>query len=179
MKALHKTLIASAIVLGISASAFAAGPGYGNCGPRAAGSGYGRMDPEQRAAWHQKRMDERRAYLHDQLKLTSKQESAWKEYIAGAGPQFKGQRMNRDELQKLSAPERMEKMHAFKKARDAHFEKRIAATKKFYAVLTPEQQKIFDAQHMGPRQGHFGKGRGGHGRGMGPGMGQASAPAGQ
>jgi Spy/CpxP family protein refolding chaperone len=39
---------------------------------------------------------------------------------------------------------------------NAEMDKRGDATKAFYAALSPEQQKIFDAEHrkMGQREGH-------------------------
>jgi periplasmic protein CpxP/Spy len=36
----------------------------------------------------------------------------------------------------------------------AAMEKRDAATKTFYAALTPDQQKVFDAAHTQGQRGH-------------------------
>ncbi|MDO8320715.1 Spy/CpxP family protein refolding chaperone, partial [Rhodoferax sp.] len=44
----------------------------------------------------------------------------------------------------------------------AAMDKRAEATKTFYAVLTPEQQKVFDAQSMQGHRSHRGM-RGGKG----------------
>ncbi|HEY0584631.1 MAG TPA: Spy/CpxP family protein refolding chaperone, partial [Pseudoduganella sp.] len=57
------------------------------------------------------------------------------------------------------APERMEKRIEMAKARLARMESNLAATKTFYATLTPEQQKVFDE-----KAGRFGHHR--HGRMM-------------
>ena len=40
----------------------------------------------------------------------------------------------------------MEKQIAMQKARTAQMESRLSALNSFYAVLTPEQRKTFDAQ---------------------------------
>jgi Spy/CpxP family protein refolding chaperone len=47
----------------------------------------------------------------------------------------------------LSTPERLDKQLDMMRKREAFAEQRIAATKDFYATLSPEQQKIFDAEH--------------------------------
>ncbi len=60
-------------------------------------------------------------------------------------------------------------MQARQAERSARFAKRAEATKTFYAALTPEQQKTFDAEtvhagmhgHRGHR-GHHGHGDAGH-----------------
>src|SRR5450830_77980 len=68
------------------------------------------------------------------------------------------------ELIKLPTPERIDKMKALHTQRmadmTAAMEQRGEATKAFYAVLTPEQQKVFDAS-ITRRQGPDGR-KGGH-----------------
>ena len=75
------------------------------------------------------------------------------------------------EMAKLTTPERIDKAKALRNQHMAEMnaasDKRGEATKTFYAVLTPEQQKVFDAasaRHLGPR-GNMGGPR----AGMGPG----------
>jgi len=94
--------------------------------------------------------------LHDKLKLNAEQEVAWKAFIASAPKPAAGMKMNRAEMMKLPAPERMEKMIGFMKEREARMTARLVELKKFYAVLTPEQQKIFDAESM-PQHGRMHK----------------------
>jgi Spy/CpxP family protein refolding chaperone len=60
-----------------------------------------------------------------------------------------GRDMSREDWAKLTTPERLDKMQALKAERDARMDKRIDATKSFYAALTPEQQKVFDSQRHG------------------------------
>ncbi len=180
MSSFRKHLIVSAIALGLSASALAADATMCDpMGPMMQGQRMGKMNHAQMAEHMKARMEQRHTALHAKLKLTAEQEPAWKEFIAGAKPAMMGPQTMRADMMKLSAPARMEKMLAHAKARQAHMETRLEALKKFYAVLTPEQQKVFDAEHMG-RKGHMKHGpgkRGSHGgmRGMGPGAAPASA----
>ncbi|MBS1188149.1 MAG: hypothetical protein H6R04_2167 [Burkholderiaceae bacterium] len=138
----------------------------GPAGPRQGKMHAERMDPAKRAETMKAWMEKRHAALHDKLKLNAEQETAWKAFVAGAIPPAMPMRMQRDEMAKLSAPQRAEKMLTFMKERQAHMETRLASLKKFYAVLTPEQQKVFDAE-VGPHH-RFQGGRRGAKRGQGP-----------
>jgi hypothetical protein len=66
------------------------------------------------------------------------------------------------DMSKLTTPERIDKMKEMRAQRmgemAAEMDKRGAATKTFYAALTPEQQKLFDAHEM---NGHGMKGHDG------------------
>jgi hypothetical protein len=79
--------------------------------------------------------------------------------------------MDRAEFAKLTTPQRLERMEARRAERSAMFAKRAEATKTFYAALTPEQQKTFDAETV-----HFGGHRGDHDGHRGH-EGQRGAPA--
>ena len=85
--------------------------------------------------------------MHDKLKLSAAQEPVWKNFTdaitSGAMPAHP----DRAAMEKMTAPERMEKMLALFKERLGRMESHLAALKTFYAVLTPEQKKIVDAQH--------------------------------
>jgi protein CpxP len=68
----------------------------------------------------------------------------------------------------LTTPQRIDKMKEMRTQRmadmSAAMDKRGEATKTFYAALTPDQQKVFDAQHA--RHGHHeGQSHRGQGRG--------------
>lgn len=104
------------------------------CGPMGAGSGK-----------FAERIEKRQADLHDKLKLTSEQETAWKKFSKKMKPESRN-RPDQSELSTLHAPERMERMHAMMKEHESRMGDRVAAVKEFYAVLTPEQQKLFDDQ---------------------------------
>ena len=116
--------------------------------------GMGKMDTTKM----QVRMDARHAALKTQLKITAAQEAAWTDFLAShkvpAG--MKGQPAAMTDMAKLTTPERLDKMKELRAQHLAEMttamDKRTDATKTFYAVLTPEQQKVFDAQAMqGPR----------------------------
>lgn len=129
----------------------------------------GRMDP----ARMQLRLDRRNAALKAQLKITAAQETAWTAYTDAMKPgaaMTTGQRPDAAEMAKLTTPERLDKMQALRAQHmgemNAAMEKHAQATKALYAVLSPEQQKLFDAAVM-PGQ-HHAKGqpwghKGGHG----------------
>jgi protein CpxP len=105
------------------------------------------------------RMEKRQAELHDKLALTANQEAAWKTFTASMAPAADhAKRPDRAEWDKLSAPERMEKMLDRSKQRQDAMATRLQAVKKFYAQLTPEQQKVFNDEFAKPhRFGHRGQ----------------------
>lgn len=122
----------------------------------------GRHDPAKMQAWMAKRQAEMKATL----KITPAQEGAWTSFTAAMQPpaRMMGERATADqraEMDKLTTPERIDKMRALRTQRmtdmNAEMDKRGEATKAFYAALNPEQQKTFDAEHqkMGHRGGHM------------------------
>ncbi len=141
-----KMLMAGVAIAALSAGAYARGgeceygygPGYGMHGGGHMGMSYDRME---------KMHEEQLATLHDKLKLTSKQEAAWKKFAATPPMMDKTTRPDPAEMAKLNAPQRMEKGLEHMRAMEARMTEHLAALKEFYAVLTPEQQKIFD-DHM-------------------------------
>lgn len=123
---------------------------------------------------HQARHADRLARLKEQLKLAPEQEGAWTTFITAMKPPTdRPARLDRAEMEKLSTPERIDRMRAVRAQHAADADRRGEATKAFYAGLNAEQKKTFDAQtrHMGgpreggPRDDHGG--RGGHHGGMG------------
>ncbi len=122
------------------------------------------MHDGPRAERMHKKMEQHQTRLKEALKLTPAQDNAWKDFTAAMQPsKSPAQRLDRAEWDKLTTPQRMEKMQALRAEREAHMNQRMDAVKKFYAALTPEQQKTFDAQHqrMDHRGGHHGDGKGG------------------
>nr|WP_315483403.1 Spy/CpxP family protein refolding chaperone [uncultured Undibacterium sp.] len=108
---------------------------------------------EQRQQRMQAGMEKHRHQLHDKLKLTPQQESAWKAFTEATKPQHDQKlmqsRADHQAMAAMSAPARMEKMLERSKERLARMQQHLDALKSFYAVLTPEQQKIFDVSHQG------------------------------
>ncbi|MGJ7557422.1 Spy/CpxP family protein refolding chaperone [Variovorax sp. RB3P1] len=135
-----------------------------------------RMDPAKRMERMQEHRAKRLAELKEKLKLNAGQEGAWSTFTAASQPPAGARppRMDRTEFAKLTTPQRLERMQARQAERSAMFAKRAEATKTFYAGLTPEQQKTFDAEtvHFGGHGGH----RGHHGHG-GPDGQRGAAPA--
>jgi periplasmic protein CpxP/Spy len=109
-----------------------------------------RMDP----AKMQEHMAKRQAALKQKLQITPAQEGAWNAWTTAMQPgDFK--RPERGEFEKLTTPERIDRMRALREQHIAQMDKRAEATKTFYATLTPEQKKTFDAATAhGPRGGH-------------------------
>lgn len=126
--------------------------------------------------WQQKRA-EYTAALKARLQLTDAQQPAWDAFQQAMQPTPHA-RLDREGLAKLTTPERIDRMRALRAQRDAEADRRGDAVKTFYAALTPEQQKVFDAQRMGGdhrgfRHGH--KGHAGQRMHHGPAMGGPSA----
>ena len=100
--------------------------------------------------------------LKSDLKLNANQEAAWTEWVDKIKVDHKGweeKRKNAESWASLPAPDRMEKMLAFSKEHIAQQEAHLAATKTFYATLSPEQRQIFDKGfNMEQYHRHFGKG---------------------
>jgi Spy/CpxP family protein refolding chaperone len=159
-----KTNLKISLVAGllmVAGLAYSQAPMGGDCGMMGGHEGgamnhqrMGRMDPAKMQAM----MDKRHAVLKAKLKITPAQESAWVAFEAAhklpAGMKEKRESLMAD-MAKLTTPERLDKM---KELRTAHMgemtaamDKRAQATKDLYAVLTPEQQKVFDAL---PMRGH-------------------------
>lgn len=137
MKALHKALIIGAAALGFSAAALPAMAGEGEPRQYAAT----KFDP----AKMQEHMDQRAKRIHDALKIAPAQESAWQAYLSALKSNMpqRGQ-FDRAAFKQMPAPERMEKRIEMSRNHITRMESNLAATKTFYAQLTPEQQKLFD-----------------------------------
>jgi hypothetical protein len=119
---------------------------------------------EQRMAQKQSRRAEHRAKRLQELKvflqLQGNQEADWSTFSAALqSPVTRPAPMNPAEMEKLTTPERIDKMMAMKAARDAQINLLMTATKTFYASLSPQQQKVFDTHASKAMKRH----------GMGPG----------
>lgn len=128
------------------------------------GERMGRHDPAKMQAMMAKRQAEMKA----KLKITPAQEGAWTTFTAAMQPPAHAGRptpAQRAEFDKLTTPERIDKMRTLRTQRmaemNAAMNQRGDATKTFYAVLSPEQQKTFDTEHKkhGSRGGHHGGGQ--------------------
>lgn len=135
------------------------------------------MAATERLAKMQQRRADRQAHLKEALKLMPEQEPAWNAFLARTAPEPRSDRTSeREDWSQLTTPQRLDQMQARQAKRAAQMTQRMDATRRFYAALAPEQQKVFDAQSHGfMRAGMGGKQRHGHGQhpmgGHRPGMG--------
>lgn len=121
------------------------------------------------------KLAERKAeHLRAALQLRPDQEPALKAFVDATSHDHgsrrdhdrRGPRADRDAL---TTPQRLDQARARMAERQAAFERRAEATKRFYAQLSPAQQKAFDALRPpgghggGPMGGRHGRGPGGHG----------------
>jgi Spy/CpxP family protein refolding chaperone len=156
MTSLRKHLVLASLVAGLGIAAHAQTaptPPAGGPGPQA----HGRHDPARMA----ERMQARLAELKQKLQLTSAQEPAWTSYTTALRPQGQPTRPDPKALAALPTPDRLDQMRALRSQRDAEMDRRAEATKAFYAQLTPEQKKTFDAETARMFARH-GEGRGHH-----------------
>lgn len=146
---IRRNLIASLLLAsGLAAALPVLAAGPGNCGPM---GGW-----EEFHAQRAERMEQHQKRLHDALKLTPDQEGAWKTFADSMRPPAKAERPAREDMAKLTTPERAEKMLDLAKQRQERMAEHVAALKTFYGVLTPEQKKVFDEQHAFQRGGRRG-----------------------
>jgi hypothetical protein len=127
-------------------------------GPRAHGPHGG--DMAQRFARMQAEHAKRLAALKTKLNLTPAQQGAWDTFAAAEQPPARQpgeMRAQWEEFQKMTTPERLDRMQQRQTEHAANFAKRADATRAFYAQLSPEQQKIFDTESL-PRRGPGGPG---------------------
>lgn len=119
------------------------------------------------------------------LQLRADQEPALQAFVAsmkppmgheGMGPDGMGEKMKHEHeaMMSKSTPEKLDMMLARAKAHVARMEAHVAATKTFYAALTPSQQKAFDSLAMA----HMHKMHGMMGGMMGRRMGGPAGPMG-
>ena len=106
------------------------------------------------------RQAERARALHDVLGIRPNQEAAVQAFQAAMRPERRDH--GQPPAPAATTPERLDRMAARMAERQQAFQRRAEAIKRFYAQLTPEQQKSFDALQT---LGHGGRGHDGHGFG--------------
>ncbi len=131
-------------------------PAAAPAGPDAHGprGGDRHFDPARMQA----RFDKRFADLKVKLQITPQQEGAWNTFVAGSRPQFdqRPPKFDRAEFDKLTTPQRIDRMREMQARRSAEMNKRADAVKTFYAALNPAQQKSFDLMSRDFGHRHFG-----------------------
>jgi len=130
------------------------------------GERMGRHDP----ATLQAAMARRQAAMKAKLQITPVQEGAWTAFTGAMQPPAslasRPGPEQRAEFDTLTTPQRIDRMRELRTQRLAAMDQRMDATKAFYAALSPEQQKVFDAEHKMRGGRHAGDHHGGmaHGR---------------
>ncbi|SDK34733.1 LTXXQ motif family protein [Methylophilus rhizosphaerae] len=140
---LRKLAIAGALIL-MSGAAFA---------DQGHGCGKGHFS---KANWQEHRQEffqKHQERLHTVLQLTAAQENAWKTYQDQIKPEVKTEHPDRQAFAKLTTPERLDKLEAWDKSRDAHTAQRDKAIRTFYAQLNDAQKKVFD-ENAFPHRDH-------------------------
>jgi hypothetical protein len=170
MKSLHRHLLTAGLLAGLGLAAVAqtqtppAAPA-GAGAPHTMQREHGAMDParmERMRARMEERMAKRLGDLKQKLQISRGQENAWDAWTAAIKPtqMQPHQRPDRAAFERMTTPERIDRMKAHRAQRAAEMDKRLDATKAFYAQLNPEQQKVFDqeglrfAARMGGKRGH-------------------------
>jgi periplasmic protein CpxP/Spy len=164
MKSIRTTLIATALMAGLTGLALAQNTTEPNDNPRV-----GRMEKmrEYKAERHTERHMQRLVELKSKLSLQAAQEPAWMTFTQSMQHPGPMARPERASFEKLTTPERLDMMQTMKAARDTNMQQRSEATKAFYASLSAEQKQVFDQETARMMKGygtHAMKHQGGHGR---------------
>ncbi|HEX4183295.1 MAG TPA: Spy/CpxP family protein refolding chaperone [Caulobacteraceae bacterium] len=114
------------------------------------------------AEHRQERQAARMKALHDVLNIRADQEPAFQAFTVAMTLPHDGKDHVRPQPGQapapLTTPERLDREVARANERDQRLQTRVQAVKAFYAVLSPEQRKAFDALDMlrADRHGRFG-----------------------
>lgn len=139
MKSLRNSLITAGLMLGLSGWALA------QTAPAPTTPRPERMEKmrDHMGQRHTQHLTE----LKSKLKLQATQEPAWATFEQSMQmPKDSMGRLDRAALEKMSTPERLDQMQAHRAQMNTQMEKHAEATKSFYATLTAEQKKVFDAE---------------------------------
>jgi periplasmic protein CpxP/Spy len=165
MNKLHRHLLTAGLLAGVGLAALAqpqpvpapqAGPGPRMMAP---GEHRGMMDGRFQQ-FREQRMAQRFDEFKRILQITPQQEGNWSAWTTALRPAQR-QRFDRVEFARMTTPERIDRMRALRAQRNAEMDRKLDATKSFYATLTPDQKRLFDAESPRLLRGA----RGGHGHG--------------
>jgi protein CpxP len=102
------------------------------------------------AAFAQNAQDKLRQ-LHGDLHLAAKQEATWRDYTAAILPnaQAKARRESAEQLlPQLTTPRRIALVEAISAQDEADLHRRGEIVNRFYASLSPDQQRTFDRETL-------------------------------
>ncbi len=139
MKSIRTTLIATALMAGLTGLALAQSTTAPTDSTRV-----GRMEKmrEHKAERHTQHLTE----LKSKLNLQATQEPAWNSFTQSMQHPARTAQPERASFEKMTTPERLDQMQAMKAQRDAHLQQRADATKAFYATLNADQKQVFDQE---------------------------------
>lgn len=106
---------------------------------------------EQRAEWRQQHQAERAQQLTAVLNLRADQQPALQAFLAAMKPNHEGRHgpeAGEGRETAMTTPQRLDWMAERMARHEAAFHQRADAIRTFYAVLSPEQQRAFDALPM-------------------------------
>lgn len=145
MKQILNALLLAGLLSGVPALSQAQAQGTDAAGP---------VPNKERRERMQDHVAKRATDIKAKLKLTPEQEGAWTSYAAAMKPSPHAKWPDRSEIDKLTTPQRLDKMRELRNQHDAEMDKRDAATRAFYATLSAEQKKTFDANTGRPFHNH-------------------------
>ena len=163
-----KSSIARAALIAGAAVSMIAGASFAAPGPKDGPPAYGERGPGKMMRRQPRDPAAQAQRMRDALQLRPDQEPALQAFLGSMKPPEGARERMREERQQaaaLTTPQRLDRMAARIAERQARFAQHAEATKRFYAALTPAQQKAFDAMH--PGRGKMGGHRRGGGRGRG------------
>lgn len=145
MKLTSKKLTVLLATLGLAAGGFALNAYADHDGMSHEGCHqHGKFDPEKRAEFFQKKMTD----LHGKLNLSAAQDPAWKKFTTAMQPPADEQRPDKSTMDKLTTPERLDRMQTHMAEHQQRMQQRNAAVKEFYGQLSDSQRKVFDENFM-------------------------------
>lgn len=152
MNRLHRTLAATVLLAGLGIGAGAqVQPQPAPAPPTAPrmmqGERAGMAEPGRLQRWREERMARRLADLKQLLRITPQQEGAWSTWTTALKP-VAVQRPDRFEFARMTTPERIDRLKLVRAERHAQGDRRLDATKAFYAALDAEQKRLFDARGL-------------------------------
>jgi len=134
----------------VLAAALAGGVAFAQSAPPAPPPPPGGERMHHEMGEHMRAMEEAKARdLHIALNIRPDQEAAWQAFGAAMHPHMDGERHegrpDAAAMASMTTPQGLDMMEAKMAEHLAAFHRRNEAIKQFYAALSPEQQKVFDA----------------------------------
>lgn len=153
-----KSWLAVALMAAAAAAATAqtSMPASGEASAQASEQRANPREADRRAERHAERHAKRMADLKQRLQITRAQEGAWNQFVSAMQPPARPPEPGADRhaLERLTTPERLDRMQAMQTERQNRMAARNQAIKQFYGQLSAEQQKVFDQQTArGPKHG--------------------------